>query len=1014
MFIMKKIINYLPFLLLFLLAWLFYPVVDRSGWISSSDVHALLEFGSSLLAITAGIMVLLHFFITGRLLFLVISVGFVLIGSEEFIHAIFSFSRIWAKTLPILYFSIPATWLIGQFVLLTSFFAALIFGKKVIVPEKRKFNALVYCIIAFICAAFVVLLIFNSQVLPGFFRFGSSTKKFIEISFGLLYFAAFLFYFNIYLKQQSRSSLFWGISAFLVFRVLAQVFIFDTRAFYDSHFDTAHLLVFLSYFFPIFGVWGEVIKLHRSAQAQVIELAKEVAVRKKAEKEIKKFSDAVASAFDCLMFTDGKGNITYANESACATFGYTREEFLKLSINKLDADQDFAKKVTQEVAAKGKWSGEVMNIRKNGEKFPSFLSAFIIRDEEGNPKGTMGILRDIIEYKRAKEEILALSKFPSENPNPVLRIAKDGEILYSNKAGLELLAHWDVEIGEKAPERWRCLIKEALESAKPVSQEEEEEVKDKIFSVIISPVVETGYVNLYARDITERKKMGNALKKSLQLLMDTGEMAKVGGWEFDLATNEVSWTEEVTRIHGVEPGYKPKLEEALNFYAPESRPAVEAVVKKAAETGEPYDLESLFIPSGSKDKIWVRSLGKAVYSGGKIVKLVGTFQNIDKYKKVEEALQKNLTLYGGLIETTATGFVIMDQEGKVLDANQVYVLLSGHEDLSQIRGRSVVGWTADYEKEKNAEAVGKCFREGKIRNLEIDYVNAQGKITPVEINATVVKVNGAPQVLTLCRDITERRQVEEELRSAYKKLKQAQQELIQTSKMVAMGQLAAGISHELNQPLTGIKGFAQIVLMNLEKESPFRGDFNKIVEQVDRMDTIIKNVRFFARKSDFKMVELDINQIILNSLMLLCQQLKTHNVKVIQELGSDIPKIQGDPNQLQQAFLNIISNARDAILNLNRPEGGEIRIRTSLSQDKNHVEINFQDTGCGILDGNIQHIFSPFFTTKSPDRGMGLGLSITYRIIENHQGKIEFKSKEGEGTAFNLILPIKRTENATG
>jgi signal transduction histidine kinase len=173
------------------------------------------------------------------------------------------------------------------------------------------------------------------------------------------------------------------------------------------------------------------------------------------------------------------------------------------------------------------------------------------------------------------------------------------------------------------------------------------------------------------------------------------------------------------------------------------------------------------------------------------------------------------------------------------------------------------------------------------------------------------------------------------------------------------------------------------------------------------MDTIIKNVRFFARKSDFDMVEIDINQVILNSLMLLSQQLNVHNIRVIKELGSDIPKMQGDPNQLQQAFLNIISNARDAILSLNRPEGGEIRIQTSLSQDKYHVEINFQDTGCGIPEGNLQSIFSLFFTTKSPDKGMGLGLSITYRIIENHRGKIEFQTKAGEGTIFRIVLPLK-------
>lgn len=146
--------------------------------------------------------------------------------------------------------------------------------------------------------------------------------------------------------------------------------------------------------------------------------------------------------------------------------------------------------------------------------------------------------------------------------------------------------------------------------------------------------------------------------------------------------------------------------------------------------------------------------------------LLGIFRDVSERKKTEDALQKSLTLYRGLIETTDTGFVILDQEGKVLDANREYVRLSGHEDISQIRGRSVVEWTADYEKEKNAEAVGKCFREGQIRNLEIDYVDAQGKITPIEINATVIKVDGTPQILTLCRDITERKKAEDALRTS--------------------------------------------------------------------------------------------------------------------------------------------------------------------------------------------------------------------------------------------------------
>ncbi|PIR13996.1 hypothetical protein COV49_00380 [Candidatus Falkowbacteria bacterium CG11_big_fil_rev_8_21_14_0_20_39_10] len=143
-----------------------------------------------------------------------------------------------------------------------------------------------------------------------------------------------------------------------------------------------------------------------------------------------------------------------------------------------------------------------------------------------------------------------------------------------------------------------------------------------------------------------------------------------------------------------------------------------------------------------------------------------------KPKKAENALQESVVIYRALIETTGTGYVIIDTESKVIDANAEYVRLTGHANLNEIRGRSVIEWTADYEKKKNAEAVAKCAKDGYIRNLEIDYIDKRGKITPVEINATVVEKSGTPQILTLCRDITERKNLERKLDEYTKSLEQ--------------------------------------------------------------------------------------------------------------------------------------------------------------------------------------------------------------------------------------------------
>jgi len=184
---------------------------------------------------------------------------------------------------------------------------------------------------------------------------------------------------------------------------------------------------------------------------------KDITERKQAEEKIKLFSDAIASAFDCLMLTDAKGNITYANESAIRAFGYTPEEFLKLNITKLDADPEVAKKVMQEIVVKGKWNGEVINIRKNKEKFPALLSAFIIKDDKGNPKGAMGILRDITERKRAEEAIKESERKLKVilDKSPIHIWAFDGETYnYLNKAytdftGLESTGHLTIESWKK-------------------------------------------------------------------------------------------------------------------------------------------------------------------------------------------------------------------------------------------------------------------------------------------------------------------------------------------------------------------------------------------------------------------------------------------------------------------------------------------------------------------------------------------------------------------------------------
>ncbi|MCX7045015.1 MAG: PAS domain S-box protein [Candidatus Sumerlaeota bacterium] len=273
------------------------------------------------------------------------------------------------------------------------------------------------------------------------------------------------------------------------------------------------------------------------------------------------------------------------------------------------------------------------------------------------------------------------------------------------------------------------------------------------------------------RDITERKRAEEALKKSAQLLRDTGELAKVGGWELDLSTQEVLWTEEVFRIHGVESGYKPKLEEAKKFYAPEFIPALEAALKKVAETGEPYDLESLFIPSGSKEKIWVRSLGKAVYSGGKIVKLAGIFQNIDKYKRTaetlresEERLRASKDLLQAIVDNTPALVYVFDREEHLLVANKAIGELVGRSP-SELLGKRRHEFLPLEIAERDEENDRQVIQAGASRQFEEAGIFQGKAATFLTVKFPLRHEHGVIWGIGgVSTDITERKRAEEALR----------------------------------------------------------------------------------------------------------------------------------------------------------------------------------------------------------------------------------------------------------
>ncbi len=269
-------------------------------------------------------------------------------------------------------------------------------------------------------------------------------------------------------------------------------------------------------------------------------------------------------------------------------------------------------------------------------------------------------------------------------------------------------------------------------------------------------------------------------------------------------------------------------------------------------------------------------------------------------------------------------------------------------------------------------------------------------------------------VATQLNRIESERKARAELDIAYKELSESEQrlrenqeQLIQAEKLTSLGQLAASVAHEINNPLAGVLVYTQLLAKKINSDK-----FNKesATEYLKKMETeltrssrLIRNLLDFARQSPPRFWEVDISEVINRSFELASHSAKLQHVQVIKKLDPALPKISADFDQLQQVCTNLIINAIQAM-----PEGGTLTIRTSA--DNANVKVEVQDTGVGISPENMRKLFTPFFTTKREVKGVGLGLAVSYGIIQRHNGRIEVQSKEGEGTTFTVYLPLRHEE----
>jgi PAS domain S-box-containing protein len=380
-------------------------------------------------------------------------------------------------------------------------------------------------------------------------------------------------------------------------------------------------------------------------------------------------------------------------------------------------------------------------------------------------------------------------------------------------------------------------------------------------------------------------------------------------------------------------------------------------------------------------------------------------------QEVVSTLRKSEALLGGLFESAPDAIVVTDRDGRVVRVNAQAEALFGYpraEILNQPVGVLIPERYRDQHEALRMSFVTAPRRRAMTLDRELWARRKDGSSLPVDIALGPVQTEEGVLVLATVRDVTERRNMELALRAKTEELREISQQLWQTAKLATMGELAASIAHELNNPLGTVSLGVEELLATTPADSPAHRELKIVEQETARMARLVANLLQFSRPGQQQVSTFDVREEIEKTLELSYFFLRKRAVAVVREFA-ELPPIQGDRQQLRQVFLNLIVNASDAM-----PRGGALTLRATpgnLEDGAPAVVLEFADSGVGIPPENLERIMEPFFTTKEAGKGTGLGLAICRRIVQEHHGTISLTSEVGTGTTVRVALPVNSGEN---
>jgi len=495
-----------------------------------------------------------------------------------------------------------------------------------------------------------------------------------------------------------------------------------------------------------------------------------------------------------------------------------------------------------------------------------------------------------------------------------------------------------------------------------------------------------GAINQMSKEIGEKQKELNRQRDEYQNLFETVPcIITVQDNNYRL----VGYNREFADLFDPQPG-----DHCYHAYKGRQTKCPNCPVERTFKDGKSHYSEEAGINKDGTPAHWIVKTSAIRNKDGDIVAAMEMNLDITPRKQLEERLKRSEMKYHDIFNNIRNPIFVLEADTlAIIDCNNSAQTVYGYNREEIIR-RSFLELFKAEEQNHYAHELKSASVVNQVRQIRKD-----GKPIFVDIWISPSQHPGQDVLLVTASDITERLETE--------------QQLIQASKMATLGEMATGVAHELNQPLAVIKTASSYFMKKVRKHESIKEDIlftmaQEIDSHVDRASKIINHMRQFGRKSDQKLDEIQLNDVLQKSFEIFSQQLKVRGIDVTWELEQDLPMIMADADRLEQVFINLLINARDAIEEKweiqPRPEGDK-RITLRTQSKANSVLVEVEDTGKGIPKSISEKIFEPFFTTKEVGKGTGLGLSISYRIVQDFGGDIRVSSRKGEGALFIIKFP---------